>query len=486
MNKHSVEKRFHIKPKVQGKFEWDHNRLIFVHARLKTSKTYTVTLKGGYKSRSGVVNGITHYWTFTTQPPPTLVGSSPGNGSASVSPTSEIELTFSRPMNLESLEAAVNIAPFIPFNIVPATQSASSVFLVTSVPLTPDQLYQVTIDTNAKDIFGNPLHESYIIDFKTGTGQPLYDTLTYLATSPNQRSGIVMLAEPSAPPRPLTSTQATNFFWERSGLALLLHLTNGQWGVDNIYQNSVSILPFKASWVYPMSNGYLYLNNGTLYAFANNTSTPIADNVAVTPAATNIANVAVYASASGQGQYTLWQYNFKTQSARILAVLNTPPSILAVSPDGQLVAYVMPNKSGNQQTLYTIATGPSAKPTAIASGIIKAISVSPNDSTIAVEAISGNRSNPIPTLFELQLSSGMQNLNNKTSGLPTPPYRPATNPEVSTYGHRIAFLMPDQGGLNQVFIINADGSNLHQVTHYSVYSPYEASDIQWSPPSAAT
>src|SRR6202011_4397988 len=114
----SVASRFHLKPGVEGRIRWaSDSQLVFEHQPLRPSTSYQVVLDPGYRDQQGNMNALRHSWSFVTEAPPVLTGSSPGNGDQGVDPAAYLSLTFSREMDLASLAGTIGVSPSLSFSL---------------------------------------------------------------------------------------------------------------------------------------------------------------------------------------------------------------------------------------------------------------------------------------------------------------------------------------------------------------------------------
>src|ERR1700687_4991662 len=124
MSHESVAQRFGLTPALAGcggskncHFAWSGNTLTFIHAHVNfdVSTAYQVSMHAGYADASGQQNGLDHSWRFTTEGRPALTTVDPPDNATAVAPDRNIVVTFSRPMQADSMRAAVQLSPEVRF-----------------------------------------------------------------------------------------------------------------------------------------------------------------------------------------------------------------------------------------------------------------------------------------------------------------------------------------------------------------------------------
>src|ERR1700730_2024810 len=136
VDKRSVESRLSLLPVTNGAVEWLGPRsLEYKHATLQPNTIYEVVLESGYTDTAGNAYALRHHWSFTTEGPPSLAGSSPANNESDVDPASYLSIDFSREMDASTLASAITIVPFVPFSVrLDPTDSRRAVGAPDSLP----------------------------------------------------------------------------------------------------------------------------------------------------------------------------------------------------------------------------------------------------------------------------------------------------------------------------------------------------------------
>src|SRR3989441_2871320 len=206
MNHESVERRFGLSPALPGcsgsnscHFAWSGNTLTFIHAHVNfdVSSAYQVSMHAGYADATGQQNGLEHSWRFITEGRPALVAVDPPDNATAVAPDRNIVLSFSRPMQADSMRAAVQLSPDAPFLLrsKPGGDGAQFEIIPTAV-LQPNQSYTVSVDQPV-DIHENAIYGRVQTRFRTGS-LGLSRKIGYLVAQPGQPAFAVGIVDPHA------------------------------------------------------------------------------------------------------------------------------------------------------------------------------------------------------------------------------------------------------------------------------------------------
>lgn len=96
--------------------------------------------------------------------PPKVEGTIPIDDDTNISISTQISITFSEPMDEISVEDAITISPLIGYT---TGWEGNSITMTLSSDLDYSTEYEITVDTGAKDIAGNPLNVEYTFQFTT-------------------------------------------------------------------------------------------------------------------------------------------------------------------------------------------------------------------------------------------------------------------------------------------------------------------------------
>lgn len=144
---------------------------------LEFDTDHKVTLAPGALSAAGegVATTAEYSFIFTTILYPKVISTSPEDGDTGVDPWMSLQITFSSPMNPESLklEETLSIKPTFPVTQVYTYWSKSNTQLDISFPTKPSSGYEVTLQTTLEGRYGQKLEESTVIRWHTRAHDPL-------------------------------------------------------------------------------------------------------------------------------------------------------------------------------------------------------------------------------------------------------------------------------------------------------------------------
>lgn len=141
------------------------NRLtIYTGGVYYAETTYLITIGADAEDLDGVKLGNPFSFSFTTAPV-SVNSTYPRNGELFVSADEEIRINFNTYMIKSSVQNAFSITPQVSGYIDWYYNSKTSLEFVPSQNFTYNTKYTVTIDTQAKDLFGAHLPESYTFSF---------------------------------------------------------------------------------------------------------------------------------------------------------------------------------------------------------------------------------------------------------------------------------------------------------------------------------
>jgi hypothetical protein len=153
------------------------------------NKTYKVTATTGIQDAAGNPMAADYIWSFSTTPvadgtAPTILVVSPAANAISIATNSAINVTFSEPVNSQSVTAS---SFFLKqgSNIVAGNLSVTNEVVTFSpaTPLTANTVYSVTVTTGVKDLAGNAIASSYSWSFTTAAAADLIAP-TVISVSP--------------------------------------------------------------------------------------------------------------------------------------------------------------------------------------------------------------------------------------------------------------------------------------------------------------
>lgn len=471
----SVQSRLFLLPATQADLRWlSPRQLVYEHATLQTSTTYEVVLEAGYKDPAGNTYTLRHHWSFVTEGPPSLAGSSPADKETGVDPSSYLALDFTRVMDPATLKSAITISPSVPFTVRLDPTDARRAIVAPDTLLDPATTYDLSVNTGALDADGNQLDRDQSLVFTTGAVRPLHHWVAFATTLGDGSSAGVWIVNEAGFPRQLfAGSTVHSFSWSPDGTTLLVQGDGLSWYAFTPGSGS-SPLAFRATWAAALSTGlgYVYLDtSGSLHRWsAGGADEVIADAVseaAVAPGGQRVAFVLTSGLAS-----TIWGYDVGLRARYQLANEATTVSDLSWSPSGNRIAYL--REDSGAITLRVRNLAGQATTTTVASGDIGHPSWLPDSTHLVFAASVETPTGPARKAFLVSAVAPPAAL---TAALGQPAgLGDVTDPMPSPDGHQIAFV-----SANQVWIMNADGTRPTALTRFDVQAfPYSCRMPIWT------
>ena len=472
----SVESRLHLAPATSGDVRWiSGHQLVYEHTTLRTSTTYEVILEAGYRDLAGSTYTLRHHWSFITEGPPSLAGSSPATGDGGVDPAAYLFLDFTHPMDASTLKSALTFNPTVPFEVRSDPSDGRRAIVAPSQLLAANTAYQIAVNTAALDIDGNQLDRYQSINFTTGPVRSLHHWITFATDAVAGGSGGLWLVDESGFPRTLfNNTGVRSFSWSPDGASLLIQGYAESWWEFSPGSGAVP-MTFKAAWAAPLASGmgYVYIDDSEVLhrQTADGTDSIIATNVAEATVAPNGARVAFIFGASNPKD--IWGYDVGLRATYQLATDTSQVSNAAWAPAGNRIAYLRADAGGS--TLRVRSLTGSAATTTIATGDIGSPAWLSDSTHVVFAAAISTPSGQAHKAFVVNAVSPPTSLT-LTSGLPSDPNIDVSSPVPSPDGHQIAFLNG-----NQVWLMNADGTRPTALTKEDANSfPYSCRALAWT------
>lgn len=472
----SVASRISLLPATDGTVVWlGPRQLEFKHATLQPNTAYEVVLDAGYKDLAGNAYALRHHWSFTTEPPPTVTGSSPADNETNVDPSSYISIDFNREMDASSLEGAITIEPYVPFSVqLDPTDGRRAVIAPFSL-LVPSTTYTVSVSSAALDAHGNQLDHYRSFEFNTGVARPLRHWVAFAADVADGSSGGVWIVNESGFPRRLfAGSSVQSFSWSPDGSSLLIQTDATSWSAFAPDGGSTP-LPFQGTWAAALAAGlgYVYIDAaGTLQRWSpDGAAEVIATNVSSAATAPNGQRVA-FVRFDGTTS-TVWGYDVGLRSQYELASEAGAVSDLSWSPAGNRIAYLRADSSAFALRVRSL-TG-QASTTTIATGDIGYPTWLPDSVHIVFAAGIATAGGPIRKAFLVSVIAPPAALT-AALAIPSSPALGVADPVPSPDGHQIAFVSQDQ-----VWIMNADGTRPTALTRFDASAfPYSCRTPAWT------
>ncbi len=473
----SVESRLRLEPATAGRLVWANPRqLAYEHPTLAPNTVYQVVLEAGYKDAAGNTALLRHHWAFVTEGPPSLSGSTPGNGETGVDPAAYLVLNFSRDMDGASLANAVTISPSVLFSVRLDRTDGRRAIIAPATLLLSSTAYTISLSASALDADGNNLASATNVTFTTGAVRQLRHWVAFTTTSADGASGALWIVNESGFPRKLYSGSGVSAFsWSPEGDRLLLQGDGESWSEFTPGQEPQP-LGFKATWAAALSSGvgYVYIDDtNALHRRSpggiDNVISPAVSLAAVAPGGGRLAFVEV-----GSQSSIVWGYDVGLRARFQLAVEQGALSNLSWAPAGNRIAYLRQD-AGSTSVKVRNLTGSGAT-SSIASGAdIGAPAWMPDSVHLVFAAGLQTSTGPVRKAFVVSVISPPAALT-LGLGLPADPTISVANPVPSPDGHQLAFL-----NANQVWLMNGDGTRPTPMTTYDPDSfPYSCRTPAWT------
>ena len=159
---------------VPGTLTSDGNDLVFKPATpLAFDRQYTVTLEPGATAQAGGLgtSDFVHF-RFRTVPVLRIVGTSPRDGNLAASPYEPFILSFSAPVNEDTVLKHITIEPAPKPEDVSGYFSSWDLQYVVYFAAKPSQAYTVTVSPGIEDPYGNKTDQSLVVHFTTAPLEP--------------------------------------------------------------------------------------------------------------------------------------------------------------------------------------------------------------------------------------------------------------------------------------------------------------------------
>ena len=178
MNIESVERAFSLEPEVEGDFYWYaqgrtpsdfKSELQFIPGVMYASNTtYQVTIDTAASDGEGIKLSEPYQFSFTTQPI-SVISTIPVHRETWVSPITSVTMHFNTQMDMESAVLAFKMVDSQLSDVTGdfSTYHFSSLIFRPDTTLGGGETYTITIDTNAKDLYGGTLPEPCTFWFTT-------------------------------------------------------------------------------------------------------------------------------------------------------------------------------------------------------------------------------------------------------------------------------------------------------------------------------
>jgi len=509
MNRASVESRFELSPRLAGcassdcGFSWSHNTLSYNHPRVNFDvlTRYTVSMHAGYADASGQQNTLEHVWHFTTEASPTLTSVDPADNADGVATDRNPVLTFSRPMQQDSVLGALSLSPLTPFLLRARPNGDATQFeIIPTTLLDPNQTYTISVD-RPLDVHGNAITGRVQIRFKTGS-TALSRKIGYLVSEPGQPAFAVAVVDPhpdaflgrSTPKIAYSLSdqdQSTDailaFDWSPDGRELAIahaprKTAEGPIAIVDVATGNVTRLGISASELSWSPDGtILYLTDGVVRRFDPTTDqdarlTDPADGrviggLTLSPDGKSLA----YATIDSAGLPHLWILNLDLRTRFRPIGLEDPADRPSWSPDGTKLAFRRITSHGPELWVYDVSAGSSSAYRRGGPLDVTAVAWLNDNSTLF--AATGSGSTAALYRVNIFLAGEPGGLVKVTGGKDAPN---GSAPATPAYDRRVGF-EGLAGDFSQIFVMNGDGSRPVELTFWEVDYPFSGTGPNWTP-----
>ena len=472
----SVESRLHLLPATTGTVRWlSPRQLVYEHPSLRASTTYEVILDAGYRDLAGNAYSLRHHWSFVTERPPSLAGSTPADHESGIDPAAYLTIDFTREMNPATLRSAFTFNPSIPFSVRPDPADGRRAIIAPSQLLAPNTIYQLAVSTAALDVDGNQLDRDQTINFMTGAPRPLRNWVAFATDGAGGVPGALWIVNETGFPRQLSETGAVRAFsWSPAGDRLLIQGDGEAW--SELVPGGVNVqLEFRGTWAAALASGmgYAYIDDSSTLnrVRADGVTEVIATNVTQAAVAPNGLRVAYVAAPVAANE--LWGYDVELRARYQLALDAGPISDISWAPSGNRVAYL--RSDGGLVSLRVRNLTGGGTTTTVATGDLASPAWLPDSTHMVFAAATKGAGGTLHKAFVVNVVAPPAALN-PASGLPSDPTIDLAAPVPSPDGHQIAFVSGDQ-----VWLMNADGTRPTALTRYDAQAfPYSCRAPAWT------
>lgn len=499
----SVESRVQVEPSLPGcrltagacRMDWAEETLRLPHDLLQPGTKYTVRLLAGFTDARGKPNRLDHSWSFVTEAPPSVTGLDPGPQSARVSPARDLVLTFSRAMQPQSVEAAVQLTPPTKVQVVQNPSNHAQFQIAPLRPLQPRTEYTVEVSLAARDAHGNGLAATLRSTFTTGD-MSFPAMVSYLAsTTDSGPRTTVGLVDPHPNPvagRPLPKvlyqepasggTAALQDFWwlpEGRGLLLLRRLPSQDPGLFTYDLSSGALrdlgVKADAAALTPDGTRVAYTRGGELHlrTLADGQDRLLAreGSITGTPAFSPDGRTLVYVAVT-EGPARVYLLNVSLGSRFRIPGVDDPTDQPAWAPDGDKLLFKRQRAGKASLWLFFVANAAGADLRRVADIDLEQPSWLDTTTVVGVLRQQGRPVVVRVNVFSATDGDGGRPLTRADT------VSSGDQPSVPPYDRRVAFTSAVRGQ-SQIWVMNADGSAPLQLTYAE--AGLTASRPKWTP-----
>jgi hypothetical protein len=221
-------------------------------AGLAIDTLYTATITTGAQNSANTPLAANYVWTFTTiAPPPTVTTAVPGNGATGVPVTQAPAVTFSEPMNCDTLSSPATTftlaGPGATAVAGTASCAGSTATFTPAAALAVNTVYTATITTGAQNSANTPMAANYVWTFRTAPASAVVPPTVISTVPANGAVGVpinqALTATFSVAMIPTTINTTTFTLSSAGGGAVTGVVTYIAAGSVAIFQPAANLLP---------------------------------------------------------------------------------------------------------------------------------------------------------------------------------------------------------------------------------------------------
>lgn len=145
---------------ISGTFRWEAQKMYFIPKDpIIGTGEYVMTISRQAESISGQdlkSDFIVRFFPNADTTKPVFVSSTPAAGETNVDPATSIVLRFSEGISFSSIASGIQVSPSF-LSVIQQNASREEITIVPQSPLATGTIYTVNINSNLKDLSGNPL-----------------------------------------------------------------------------------------------------------------------------------------------------------------------------------------------------------------------------------------------------------------------------------------------------------------------------------------
>ena len=154
-----------------GQFYWEGTKMYYrLSTPLSGGDEYTMVIGAGSETGDGVDLGEDlniRFYAIADLGAPAIVSVSPPNGAGDVDPNSNIEITFSEPIDFSTVDDGLSISPSV--ISTKSMDTAGTTLVINPTSALSNATYTVNLSRSVKDLAGNRLDSELSFSFTVGS-----------------------------------------------------------------------------------------------------------------------------------------------------------------------------------------------------------------------------------------------------------------------------------------------------------------------------